>query len=154
MVKPLGPQSTARSPQSLLRVVKPRKVRPPRPPRLPVPLEHDEQVELFRLIDLYTPRYPELACCFAIPNGSHKSKAAAAKFKREGLRSGVPDIMCAFGRRGKLGLFIEMKRLRGSVVSTEQAAWHSRLEGEGYRVVVCYGAVEAWDVLSRYVGIK
>ena len=54
--------------------------------------------------------------------------------------------------RGKYaGLFIEMKRRRGGVVSSEQKAYIAELRAEGYRVEVCRGCAEAFAVLEDYL---
>lgn len=114
---------------------------------VPIPTEHQEQVRLFKWLYLMSRRYPFLALAFAIPNGSYKSMAAAARFKAEGLKSGVPDILLPYPRTNRIfpvhGLFIEMKRIKGGVVSPAQKAWHEHLRNHGYRVAVCYGWHEA-----------
>lgn len=121
--------------------------------RSPAPTEHHEQAELFRLAMLHSRRCPALRMLYAIPNGANKSRAARAKFQREGLRAGIPDLQLAAARGGYHGLYIEMKRAKGGVLSLEQLAWHEALRAEGYRVEVCRGADAAWGVLCDYLGI-
>ena len=88
---------------------------------------------------------------FAIPNGSHKSPATAAKFKREGLKAGVADLFLPYGAGYYQGLFIEMKRKTGSKTSDEQKAFKASAEREGFAHVFAYGADEAIAFIRDYV---
>lgn len=118
-----------------------------------LPTEHDEQTVVVAWARLWSVRYPSLARLFAIPNGAHKSHAQARKFQLEGLRSGVPDLFLPVAASGHHGMFIEMKRRKGGVVSPEQMGWHVALREAGYHVAVCYGAEEAMDRIAEYLGI-
>ena len=114
-----------------------------------VPSEHEEQVQFVSMVALL---YPEVASMlFAVPNGANKSPAARLRFRAEGLRAGVPDMFFAVARGGFHGLFIEMKRRKGGVVSAEQKAYIDALRARGYRAEVCRGCDEAMDVLSSYM---
>ena len=83
---------------------------------------------------------------FSIPNGASKSIAQALKFKREGLRPGVPDLFLAVPHAPYSGLFLEMKG-KGGMPSAAQKAWIRMLNGKGYRAVVCVG----WDVARQVI---
>lgn len=114
-----------------------------------VPTEHEEQCKVIAWAD----SQPEIAGrLFAIPNGSHKSPASAAKFKLEGLRSGVPDLFLPMRRGTFCGLFVEMKRTKGSVTSEQQTDWH-RFLNKDYAVAVCKGANEAIAKIKEYLCI-
>lgn len=121
--------------------------------------EHDEQVELFRLIALYEPRYPELGLCFAIPNGGKRYVTTAVRLQREGVKAGIPDLFLPVMRYGKAesemlgGLFIEMKYGKNRAQKS-QLEWHDKLRKQSYRVEVCYGWQEAWDAICRYLDIE
>jgi VRR-NUC domain. len=121
---------------------------------LPIPTEHEEQVKVFEWAELVKGKYPEIALMFAVPNGSNKSVASAMKFKREGLKSGVPDICLPVARCKKHGLYIEMKRKKGGVVSKEQDWWLTQLRMQGYETVVCYGGNEAINIIEQYLECK
>jgi hypothetical protein len=99
---------------------------------------------------------------FAIPNGGKlpftRTRTGKIVSKQrillvaEGMRSGVPDLCLPVARGRYHGLFIEMKRADHSRKATkEQKWWIERLEAEGYRCVVCYGAEEAFDKIMEYI---
>ena len=126
-----------------------------------VPTEHAEQAALMRWVTLATPRIPQLAQLFAIPNAGKRSERGGAWMKAEGLRAGVPDLLLAEGRElagGDWinGLFIEMKRrgFTASDVKPEQRDWHERLTKAGYMVKVCGGFEDARDTICTYLGVR
>lgn len=112
-----------------------------------IPTEHQEQCKVIAWCD----QHPVAKHIFAIPNGANKSPATAAKFKLEGLRKGVPDLFLPVARRGYHGLFVEMKRVKGSVVSSEQVAWVDYLFQAGYVARTARGADEAIAVIQDYI---
>ena len=125
---------------------------------LPPPTESAEQVALVARCLAATGKHRAARLIFAIPNGGARHIATARRLKAEGVRPGVPDLMLPVPRwrephTGLLdpGLFIEMKRRKGGVVSPEQAAWHKTLRDQGYAVAVCRGADEAWSAITRYL---
>lgn len=122
------------------------------PPTDGYPSEHLEQVQLVAMVEAAYPR--EAAMLFAIPNGGDRNVLVAVKLKKEGVRRGVPDMFLALPRGGWHGLFIEMKRRRGGVVSPEQAAYIEALRAQGYRAEVCKGCDEALEVLRDYLSAK
>ncbi len=135
-----------------------RKAKAPKPPT-----EHQEQAELFRWAEGESVRLPALRMLFAIPNGagvnhqtSRKGKRFSlegAKLKKEGMKSGVPDVFGAIPCNGYHGIFIEMKRSQKSLskVTPEQHQWKAALETMGYRVEVCYGWEAAKAVILDYL---
>mgnify|MGYP001572150161 CR=1 FL=1 len=112
--------------------------------------EHSEQVALFRWAELNVRKYPELSLMFAIPNGGHRHIAVARRLKAEGVRAGVPDIQLPVPRGDWVGLWIEMKSKRGKCSPT-QLGWHTSLVAAGHRVEVCYGCVDARNVILKYL---
>jgi hypothetical protein len=75
----------------------------------------------------------------------------AMKMKRAGYRACTPDILIFKARGGYFGLFIEMKREKGGVVSTDQKEIIALLLSEGYSCHVCKGFDEARKVIDRYM---
>lgn len=121
------------------------------PSKMPVATESDEQKSLFEWAEIGSRQRYELGLMFAIPNGSHKSIATAMRFKAEGLKAGVPDILLPVARGGFHGLFIELKRVEGGKLSAEQGEWRAALLCEGYQSVVCKGWQEASKAIIAYL---
>ena len=120
-----------------------------------IPLESDEQSWLFQWAqDMAVLKWTELALMYHIPNGGSRNKVEAARLKAQGVKKGVPDIFLPVARGGYHGLYIEMKRRKGSVVSQEQKEYIAALIAQGYRVEVCKGFHAAADVIEEYMGGK
>ena len=88
--------------------------------------------------------------CFAIPNGSRRTLWEAMEAKRSGMKSGVMDLCYPVPMQGFGGLFIEMKRREGGVVSPMQKYWIALLRHFNYRVEVAEGAPQAIEYLEDY----
>lgn len=125
-----------------------RKAHPPRDDR-----EHQEQAALFDWAARMTPRIPELALLFAIPNGGDRHPAVAAKLKAEGVRAGVLDIFLPVARRLWHGFWLEMKA-PGGRMSDEQMEWSEALKAQGYAVDMSYSWQEAAAKLLAYLGYE
>lgn len=120
-----------------------------------IPTEHAEQATL---VNWFGRSYPEFKNrLFAIPNGAHLAGGAKqraqqmSKLKAEGLAPGVPDMLLPVARHGYHGLFIEMKRAKGSSTPKEQKDWKQFLTEQGYKAVICKGHKEAQGVITRYL---
>lgn len=86
---------------------------------------------------------------FAVPNGAKMGAAEAAKMKREGLESGVPDLLIVDrGRR----LALEMKARESGTASPDQKRWLDHLAAEGWTVAIKHGAKEAIAWLRAELG--
>lgn len=70
-----------------------------------------------------------------------RSYATKAKLKRAGVKPGVPDYCVLL--HGPRTVFIEMKRVKGGVVSKEQKEWIKALNERGTPAAVCRGFEEA-----------
>jgi len=118
--------------------------------------EHQHQARLFLLIDHISKTHEhkagELQDVWATPNGGHRTPAVAGKLKAEGVRRGVPDISCMVPRGAYHGLFIELKKERGTA-SSEQRARLCRLTQRGYAAHCIQGWVDAGKTLCTYLGI-
>ena len=98
------------------------------------PSEHLEQV---RLVSWFRKTWPGVRI-FAIPNGGGRSMAQGASLKAEGVTAGVPDLFIP-----AWGVWIEMKRATGGVVSPVQRDWVAYLEGIGHLVIIGRGFEDA-----------
>jgi len=101
---------------------------------LTAPSEHLEQV---RLVSWFRRQWPDVKI-FAIPNGGGRSMAQGASLKAEGVTAGVPDLYVP-----AWGVWIELKRATGGVVSPVQRDWIAYLEGIGHQVIVGHGFEDA-----------
>ena len=117
------------------------------------PTEEQEQAVVFQWAEIMENRYPELKLLYHVPNGGLRSKSEAVRFKRVGVKSGVPDICLPVARKGYHGLYIEMKRQKGGTLSKPQREWLDDLFAQGYLAVRCDGADEAISTLERYLKI-
>lgn len=117
--------------------------------------EHEMQTSFFDWIELHRTKHPVLNYFFAVPNGSHKSPAARAKFKREGLRSGVPDVCCPIPSiDGKyIGLWFEFKS-HGGRLFPEQKQWIENLRLVEHRVEEIRDWTEATRIAAEHFGIE
>lgn len=118
-----------------------------------IPREHVEQARVVQWARLMAARWPALELLHAIPNGARTSWTQAKRLKAEGLRSGVPDLHLPVARGGYVGLWIELKRIRGGSVSPEQRWWIEALQRAGHRVIVARGADPAIAELAAYLAL-
>ncbi len=106
--------------------------------------EAEEQVCLVKYLRLKNIRH------YAVPNGGKRDIAEASYMKLQGVSAGVPDLCLPYARKGYHGLYIEMKRRKGGLVSPAQLDWLQFLADEGCKAVVCYGFDEAIRVVDEY----
>lgn len=125
--------------------------------------EQDIQITFFELLELHPNIWRH---AFHIPNGGSRGggkvivgkdgrpiKSAVIegkKFKRMGVKKGVPDIFIALPVNGYHGVFIEMKA-PGEKLSPDQESMIINLRCNGYLCLVFCCAFEAIDaVLTLY----
>ncbi len=117
----------------------------------PVPSESTEQTHLFQWARMQQGSYPDLRLLYHIPNGGSRHRLEAVHLKQQGVRAGVPDICLPVAKCGCHTLYIEMKRITGGRVSSEQAEWIKALMAQGHMVAVCQGWEMARDVIMNYL---
>lgn len=118
---------------------------------LSVVTEDFEQELVLRWAIGQTDTWPELVLLYHVANGGKRGKREAAKLKRMGVKAGVPDLCLPVARSGFHGLYVEMKRLDGGRVSTEQTAWLAALHAAGHCVAVAEGHEQAIAVIKDYL---
>lgn len=97
----------------------------------------------------------------AIPNGAYlgadaKTRAITmGKLKERGVRPGVFDYLLPVPCwRLKLpGLWVELKRTKGGVVSDEQKEFEADMIALGWKTQVCKGWVQASECIDRYLDL-
>lgn len=113
--------------------------------------EFAHQCSLFMWANLVKQQWPELQMMFSIKNEEKSgSKVVGGRFKASGLKSGVPDVFLPIARKGRFGLFVEMKKIGGKA-SKEQIEFGKRLIDQGYGWCVCEGWEAARDILIQYL---
>ena len=107
-----------------------------------IPTEHQEQVTFVQWFEIQHKKVKIMA----IPNGGKRNKITASLLKREGVKSGVPDLFVP-----QWLLWIEMKRQKGGSLSQAQREWKKYLEECGYTVLVTKGASDAISQVNHFL---
>lgn len=115
------------------------------------PTEAQEQKALFKWANWAKGKYPVLGLLYHIPNGGSRNIIEAHNLKMQGVKRGVPDICLPVPAHHYTGLYIELKRRNGGVVSREQREWLAALNRVGNKAVVCNGWEQARDVILEYL---
>ena len=119
-------------------------------------IEDDNQEALITWCRLNESKYPQLGNIFAIPNGGKRNIREAVRFKRQGVKAGVPDLFLAskgkFKGKIKYGLFIELKAPHGRI-NENQNKWIIKLDAQNYGVVVRFSFEEAVKAICEYLDI-
>lgn len=123
------------------------------------PKEYDEQCTVVAWAKLRESQCPKLKYLFATLNGVKLPIGLAVKMKKAGLKQGPLDILLPVpvdlkGGGHWCGLWVELKRRHGGVVSEAQDDWITFLRDAGYRAEVANGALEAIAIIAQYLGIK
>lgn len=87
-----------------------------------------------------------------IPNGGSRNIIEASKFKKMGVKAGVPDLQLIVPNGLCHGLWIELKAQKGRV-QPSQKLFMQRLEDQGYMCKVCYGFEEAKHEIEKYLSL-
>ena len=119
-----------------------------------LPTEHQIQSAFIKRVRMHENRFPALRTLLAIPNGSWRHPATAARLKAEGVRPGAPDILLPVPSGKYAGLALEFKRQRNGHLSPAQRAYQSYLIMFGWRCETVWDAEQAWKILMGYLEIK
>ena len=90
----------------------------------------------------------------ASANGGKRNLFEAVKLKKMGVSPGFPDIQIPFPNGKYYGLFLEMKKKKGSVTSKCQKEWIRFLNLHGYHAEVVYGFDHGKEVVKRYFNLS
>jgi len=116
--------------------------------------ESQEQQALFQWAAYNELNIPELYLLHAIPNGGKRHITTAVRLKKEGVKSGVPDIFLPVANKKYHGLYIEMKDRKSGTTSDNQKIWIDNLYAQGYDVHVCHGWEAARDTILWYLELR
>lgn len=117
------------------------------------PSESQEQTALFNWAETACCKWPELRWMYHVPNGGTRNAIEAAHLQAQGVKPGVPDVVLPIARGGYFGLYIEMKKQVGGVVSEHQRDWLNGLQNLGYLAVVCTGFQAAANMIEKYMSL-
>ena len=115
--------------------------------------EHQEQCAIFDWAKVMSGRHPQLKFMYAVPNAGSRTPAQAARALREGLKTGVPDIVLPCARRGFHGLYIELK-VGYNKPTEKQKEYIEYLESEGYHATWAKGSEAAIQIIEWYLNVE
>lgn len=104
-------------------------------------------VQWFRLQPKYK-QYNKLF--FAVPNGGSRNILEAANLKKQGVVSGVSDLILLVPKLGYHGLLIEMKSLKGTQ-SEAQKEFEKQVESWGYCYLLCRSFDQFTHKINEYL---
>jgi hypothetical protein len=120
--------------------------------------EEAQQTAYFLWCAINKVHSPELEWAFAIPNGGKRDVITAGKLKAQGVKPGVPDVMVPsiqiVGTQTFAGLWLELKKRKGGIVSEDQRRWQAYLSNHGYAHRICAGYEAMRDATKQYLGIN
>ncbi len=119
--------------------------------------EHEQQVTVVSWFKVKYPKYAK--CIMSIPNSQMMLKYPRERarvmnyLKREGFKKGVSDLFIAVPRKGKHGLWVEMKDVKKTLrsVNPEQIAHLNLMVKMGYEGIWCAGADVAMAAIETYM---
>ena len=106
--------------------------------------EHEVQKAICEYLDI------RRICYFAIPNGGKRSKSESIRFKKEGVKSGIPDLFILWESQP---FFLEVKRPKNGLVpkgrvSKNQTEMMETLTENGAECAVVYCVA---DVIDKFI---
>lgn len=116
-----------------------------------IPKEEQDQQALAELLDSL-----RLLWCH-VPNEGKRKPQYQAKLKRLGLKSGVPDVIIFDpppNCHNAKGAAMELKRVKGGKLSSNQESWLAELKNNGWKTAVCKGLDEAINKLKEWGYMK
>jgi hypothetical protein len=117
------------------------------------PVESLEQEMVFYWARANEKAHPELKWLHSSLNGVRLRPMQAVRAKKQGMKKGIADIFLPVKRDKFSGLYIELKRLKGSTTSLEQKEFLRFVRDQGYFAEICLGANEAIKLIKKYLEI-
>jgi len=119
-------------------------------------LKHEEQQTQIALVQYIHAQYPGVRIGIS-PGGLIDNARKGSLAKKLGYEAGTPDLIIFKPTDGNeiceiyFGLFIELKKESGGVVSEKQKEYQEYLNRNGYRAVVCEGFESAKKEIDNYL---
>lgn len=96
-------------------------------------------------------QYPELqGLLFAVPNGGYRDEREASRFKKEGVVSGVSDLILLVPKNGFSALCVELKAAKGRLTD-KQKEWQEKAGNAGNKCVVVRSVDEFIHEVNSYL---
>jgi hypothetical protein len=111
--------------------------------------EDDIQADFFEKVKLFFPIIPD-KLLFSVPNGGNRDKREAARLKRQGVKSGVSDVILLIPKNGFASLCIEFKTEKGKQ-SYEQKEFQRQSEMYGSKYVIARNVGSAIETIKEYL---
>ena len=118
------------------------------------PPESYEQKEIFRWSRLNISKNKHLKYLNASLSGVRLTVGQRTEMKRQGMVKGFPDIFLPYNNDSYSGLFIELKRVKGGVMSKEQKDWLEYLKSQKYLALRCNGHADSIELIKKYLNGK
>lgn len=115
--------------------------------------EGTEQEKVISWCYYHEPQYPDLKWIYHCPNGGSRNKTEAVNLKRQGVKSGVPDLHLPVSRSRYIGLYIELKYNKGRL-QPSQIEWLNGLQAAGHFTCTCYGFDNAIKIIEEYINLS
>ena len=116
-------------------------------------MKHEEsqiQQAFIQWCNLHVNKYPELKFIHHSPNGGKRNVKEAARFKREGVKAGFPDLILPVVTSTSAGLYIEVKTKKGRL-SSSQKEWKDFLISQGYSWRLCRSVDECIKAVKLHL---
>jgi hypothetical protein len=111
--------------------------------------EQEQVVTVARFMAKDTKKYPFLSRLHSSLNAAARTPQQGARFKKQGMLSGVPDLFLPVPKNGFHGLYIEMKFKKGKPTESQKQFIADSLL-LGYQALICYSAKEAIQAIEDY----
>lgn len=124
--------------------------------------EDDIQADFFDKVKIFFPTIPE-KLLFAVPNGGKRDQKTiatkkgvktfspeAARMKKQGVKSGVSDVILLIPKKGYASLCLEFKTEKGKQ-SDEQKEFQRQAEMCGNKYVVVRSVANAIGIVKEYL---
>lgn len=116
-------------------------------------IESGMQIAFINWCNWNVSRYPELNYIHHSPNGGKRSAKEAARFKKEGVKPGFPDLILPVPRGCFNSLYIELKTEKGKLTEN-QIRWIEFLRQNGNKVLVCRSVDECIRIVKEYLELE
>lgn len=120
------------------------------------PSEFSEQCAVIQWSMYRRRKYSQLKFLHCSLNGVRLTPAQSKKMKASGMVAGVADLFLpAKSFDGQFcGLYIEMKKRKGGVISADQQIFADFVLAQGYEHKFCFGADQAIKLIKNYLGME